>query len=128
MLTVKSPIPGAGAGITLWYQNVDPMKSKILLFVFGLLAAGFAAQAQLTRQWLNSYVAEDSAYTNVIGLYDAGNGHVVKATMLNKYNPQQDAYNRLRLQRFSPAGSLVWQTVYDHPVYDVFNLYQGRRD
>lgn len=128
MQTVKSPIPGAGAGITLWHQNVDPMKSKILLFVFGLLAAGFAAQAQLTRQWLNSYVAEDSAYTNVIGLYDAGNGHVVKATMLNKYNPPQDAYNRLRLQRFSPAGSLVWQTVYDHPVYDVFNLYQGRRD
>lgn len=104
------------------------MKSKMLLLVLSLCLAGVTLQAQLNREWLNSYPTADSTtYASVIGLYDAGNGNVVKASMVSQYVPPA-IYSRLLLQWFSPAGTLMNQVSYEHPVYDGFRLHNGGRD
>lgn len=87
-----------------------------------------AGKAQLNRQWLNEYSTPDTAYMNVIGLFDAGNGNVIKATLITKYSPPSDSYNRLKLQKISSAGSVIWEENYQHPVYEQFNLYNGGMD
>lgn len=104
------------------------MKSRIFLFVFGLLAVQLSLRAQLNRQWLNSYAPVDSVLSaGVIDVFDAGNGRAVVATLLTIH--QNQAYsNKLLLQWVSPAGTLLNQVTYTHPVYDKFALRGGGID
>lgn len=84
-------------------------------------------KAQFNRQWVNEYTTADTAYMNVIGLFDAGSGNVIKATLITKYT-SPDAYNRLMLQKISPAGNIIWEEIYQHPLYEQFYLYKGGID
>lgn len=85
-------------------------------------------KAQLDRQWLNGYTTADTAYMHVIGLFDAGSGNVIKATLISKYVPPSDSYNRLMLQKISSAGSIIWEEIYQHPLYEQFSLSNGGID
>lgn len=97
--------------------------SLVIAFIF----SGYITNAQLNRQWLNEYSMPDSAYMNVIGLYDADNGNVIKASLLTKFSPPNN-YNKLLLQKISPTGNIIWDELYEHPVYDQFHLYGGGID
>ncbi len=103
---------------------------KLLNFTFFLSICLLpqVGKAQLDRQWLNEYTTADTAYMNVIGLFDAGSGNVIKATMITKYLPPSNSYNRLMLQKISAAGSIIWEEIYQHPIYEQFNLSNGGVD
>jgi len=103
---------------------------KILTKYFILLSFCFAWQtgnAQLDREWLNNYSTTDTAYMNIIGLFDAGNGNVLKATLITKYASPEN-FNRLLLQKVAPTGNIIWEETYVHPLYDQFFLKSGGID
>jgi len=103
---------------------------KIITKYFILLSICFASQtgnAQLDREWLNNYSTADTAYMNVIGLFDAGNGNVLKATLVSKYTGSE-TFNRLLLRKIAPSGMTIWEETYEHPQYDQFYLKSGGID
>ena len=95
--------------------------------LFSLCLVSQTGNAQLNREWTTNYTTPDTAYMNVIGLYDAGNGNVLKATLITKYS-SPDTYNRLLLQKIAPAGTTIWEESYQHPQYDQFFLKSGGID
>lgn len=103
------------------------MKTLSLLTVF-LFAGLLSTHAQLSRQWVNTYPSDDSAYVETIGLFDAGGGNVIAASVHIHNSPPAPAHAMLSLQKVSPAGTLVWQQEYEHPVYEYFYLSKSGRD
>lgn len=95
----------------------------VLFFSLGLTAV----HAQLDRIWVNTYDMPDTAYMNVVNLFDGGNGSVVKVTMLTK-QISTTTYNRLLIQKIDPAGNVVWDEEYTHPIYNAFNAYKAGSD
>lgn len=100
--------------------------TKCLIFL-SFCFASQTGKAQLNREWLNNYSTADTAYMNVIGLFDAGNGNVLKATLITKY-AAPETYNRLMLQKIAPSGMTIWEETYEHPQYDQFYLKSGGMD
>lgn len=97
-----------------------------LLALFFSLTASYT-HAQLDRQWSRVYQMPDTAYMSVIDVFDAGNGSIIKATMITKSQPPIQ-YNHFLLQKINAAGNTVWQQEYAHPVYDQFYFYKGGID
>lgn len=103
------------------------MKTLSLLTAF-FLAAFLCTHAQLQRQWVNTYPSTDSAYVEPLGLFDAGGGNVIAASMHIHNSPPQPARTLLRMQKVSPTGTQIWQQDYEHPVYDYFFLSKAAND
>lgn len=100
---------------------------KHTLSVLFFLLVLNSVKAQLNRQWVNNYNTADTAYMYVVNLFDGGNGSVVKVTMASKH-VFPITYSRLLLQKVDPAGNLLWEQTYTHPIYNAFNIYKAVRD
>lgn len=101
--------------------------TKKTLIAFAFTFASVGAYAQLDRQWVKEYTDADTAYRNVIGLFNTSDGSVIKASLSTKHQPPE-MYNRLHLQKINSGGNPVWEEIYTHPDYDQFSAYKAGTD